>query len=305
MFRVPFIINNTTYSQCSTTATATSARNLPFVHRNHGRRRRRRTRRGSSFDFANRRTVSSKASSDWNKPTDGDGDDDNDENAREWEEVLPQETANDEEEQKTARISAGRKLAISAFVTGTCAFLTGYDVGDSTVFRTFSNSSNNNNSAIAAQSGSLSKLEKESIDIDEALKNSKPTVLEFYADWCEVCKSSAPYVYDVERSAKADVNFVMMNIDNVKWTQEMDDYDVDGIPHLEFLDKDNLSKGALIGKFPKEVLIANIESLKTGEEKLPYAKQRFQSSAVQQKSIVDEQPGLSDARGAVDPRAHG
>ena len=43
-------------------------------------------------------------------------------------------------------------------------------------------------------------------------------------------------MFEVEKGNKKDVNFVMLNIDNAKWTQEMDDYDVDGIPHLEFLD---------------------------------------------------------------------
>ena len=34
---------------------------------------------------------------------------------------------------------------------------------------------------------------------------------------CEVCKESAPVVYDVERAYGSKVNFVMLNIDNTKW----------------------------------------------------------------------------------------
>ena len=215
---------------------------------------------------------------------------------QEWEDIPPLSATTETEKRDTEEIPVGRKLAISAFAVGTAAFVSATGVGGS------SNSIN----AVAAN---LAQLERESIDVDVALSNEKPTVLEFYADWCEVCKSSAPYVFDVEKGNKKDINFVMMNIDNTKWTQEMDDYDVEGIPHLEFLDGENKSKGALIGKFPKEVLEANIGALKTGEEKLPYAKVRFQPSPVEAKSIMEAPSvAVSATGGAVatsDPRAHG
>jgi len=218
------------------------------------------------------------------------------ETQQEWEEILPATTNKTKEDKDKEELPVGRKLAISAFAVGTAAFMSATGVG----------SSSNSINAVAAN---LAQLERESVDIDVALANEKPTVLEFYADWCEVCKSSAPYVFEVEKGNKKDVNFVMMNIDNAKWTQEMDDYDVDGIPHLEFLDGENKSKGALIGKFPKEVLEANIGALKTGEEKLPYAKVRFQPSPVEAKSIMEAPSvAVSATGGAVatsDPRAHG
>ena len=43
-------------------------------------------------------------------------------------------------------------------------------------------------------------------------------------------------MYAVEREHAKGVNFVMLNIDNVKWSEEMDAYGVDGCRDLEFLD---------------------------------------------------------------------
>ena len=57
------------------------------------------------------------------------------------------------------------------------------------------------------------------------------------------------------------------------------------------------------------MLEANIGALKTGEEKLQYAKVRFQPSPVEAKSIMEAPSvAVSATGGAVatsDPRAHG
>jgi thiol-disulfide isomerase/thioredoxin len=63
---------------------------------------------------------------------------------------------------------------------------------------------------------SLAALQAESVPIEQALRNGRPTVVEFYADWCEVCRETAPNIADVERSLKDRLNFVMLNVDNAK-----------------------------------------------------------------------------------------
>ena len=44
----------------------------------------------------------------------------------------------------------------------------------------------------------LATLQQVSLPYEEALTNGKPTLLEFYADWCEICRSTAPDVYQVQ-----------------------------------------------------------------------------------------------------------
>ena len=190
----------------------------------------------------------------------------------------------------------GKTIALAAFATGVFAF------GVSTT------SGVGSGDAIAG--ANLSQLEKRSTSLDAALSSGKPTVLEFYADWCEVCKESAPTVYAVETAHANGVNFVMLNIDNTKWGGELDAYGVDGIPHLEFLDKDGVSEGFIVGKFPKEVLEANVAALERGEKTLPYAKKYGLATTVQAPDIVAGASSVGDPRGGVvppstDPRAHG
>ena len=91
----------------------------------------------------------------------------------------------------------------------------------------------------------LKKFGQSSIDPEIAFINNKPTFLEFYAEWCEVCKEMAPKVSDLKEAYDKDVNFVFLNVDNQKWENYIRKFEVNGIPQVNLFDR----KGNLISTF--------------------------------------------------------
>ena len=93
----------------------------------------------------------------------------------------------------------------------------------------------------------LDQLVKNSIEFNQASTNNKPTVLEFYADWCESCKAMAPNMLMAEKKYSDKLNIVMLNVDNTSSQDFIEKYKVNGIPQINFFDKDTNEKGKEIG----------------------------------------------------------
>ena len=93
----------------------------------------------------------------------------------------------------------------------------------------------------------LDQLAKNSLLPENALSNGKPTVFEFYADWCEACKEMAPNMLNLKKENANKIDIVLLNVDNSRWSDLIEKYDVNGIPKLTFFDNKGLFKGFSLG----------------------------------------------------------
>ncbi len=158
------------------------------------------------------------------------------------------------------------------------------------------------------QSGtaSLGALAKAAVPWEVARGNGKPTLVEFYANWCTSCQAMAPAMGQLKSQYGDRVNFVMLNVDNTKWLPEVLEYRVDGIPHFVFMGADGQAQAEAIGEQPKTVMAANLLALGNAEP-LPYAQatgQTSEFSAPVSAQSTGQNRGKSGT-GSTDPRSHG
>lgn len=151
--------------------------------------------------------------------------------------------------------------------------------------------------------GSLEALAAAAMPFDQAIANGKPTLVEFYANWCTSCRAMAPELAKLKGRYGDRVNFAMLNVDNAKWLPEVLSYRVDGIPHFVFLDGTGVDVGQAIGEQPAAVMAANLEALAGGGADLPYTMSTGTTSALGTADL--DAAKSSPAERPDDPRAHG
>ena len=132
-----------------------------------------------------------------------------------------------------------------------------------------------------------------SVDPEIAFTNNKPTFLEFYAEWCEVCKEMAPQVSAFKDEYEKDINFVFLNVDNQKWGNYIQKFAVNGIPQVNLFDKKGNLISTFIGKQKELKIRESIENLEK-KEKL------YEETVDAEFSTIQE-----NKKNKVSPRSHG
>tara|TARA_Y100000589_G_scaffold281591_1_gene278615 strand:- start:208 stop:666 length:459 start_codon:yes stop_codon:yes gene_type:complete len=107
----------------------------------------------------------------------------------------------------------------------------------------------------------LKNLGNLSLDPEIALTNGNPTYLEFYAEWCEICREMAPEVTELKKDFDSNINFVFLNVDNPKWGKFIKQFNVNGIPQINMLDSNSNLKATFIGLQEKNTLKDSINYL--------------------------------------------
>ena len=132
-----------------------------------------------------------------------------------------------------------------------------------------------------------------SVDPEIAFKNNKPTFLEFYAEWCEVCKEMAPKVSSLKEEYEKDFNFVFLNVDNQKWDNYIRKFDVNGIPQVNLFDKKGNLRSTFIGKQEEFTIRDSIDQI--------------EKEAKSHEEIINNEFSIlkENNKNKVNPRSHG
>ena len=98
-------------------------------------------------------------------------------------------------------------------------------------------------------------------EFEQLLESKKPTLMDFYADWCGPCQALLPTIENLAEKHKSDFNIVKVNVDDNK--ELAGAFRVRSIPALFFI-KDKEVVEALNGALPESVLEGKIQQhLKT------------------------------------------
>ncbi|MAR07905.1 MAG: thioredoxin [Cyanobium sp. NAT70] len=143
----------------------------------------------------------------------------------------------------------------------------------------------------------MEQLARRSLEPDVALANGRPTILEFYADWCQACRAMAPAMLSLEQASKGRLDVVLVNVDNPRWEDLIEQYDVNGIPQLELFSADGRQLGRSIGVREPDELMTLGKAL-IDNNPLPKLRGVGSVSALSSEDLASRDPQAG-------PRSHG
>ena len=76
----------------------------------------------------------------------------------------------------------------------------------------------------------LKSMATRAVPYELALASEKPTLIEFYADWCTTCQSMSSTVDALHERYGDQVNFVMLDIDDPQWASQVKTFGATGVP---------------------------------------------------------------------------
>ena len=108
---------------------------------------------------------------------------------------------------------------------------------------------------------SLKSMATAAMPYEQALSNQNPTLIEFYADWCTTCQGMSNTVEALHQQYGQQINFVMIDIDNPQWAEQISQYSATGVPQFTLLDSANDTIETWVGKIPKPVIEQSLHQL--------------------------------------------
>ncbi len=108
-------------------------------------------------------------------------------------------------------------------------------------------------------SGCAQKQSTAEQELQKAMASGKPTLVMFYATWCNPCKLEKPVIRQIEQEYQNRLNVVYIDVD--KYPELSNRYGVRGTPTLMFFDSQGKLSRVYVGYTPKPTLIQTISTL--------------------------------------------